>query len=114
MNLRVDEGYAFDYLSILYIKNKQKPSDQNLKNWQDCFFYLKNQIDNKLWDEIIESNEMKSIIQANQKTFEAVEKARYGKISAKKVDNCNMERYISKIKLQNKFFPNSKVIEKKS
>jgi len=38
----------------------------------------------------------------------------YGNISAKEVDNSNMERFYAKVKLQNRFFPNSKITEIKS
>lgn len=115
INLQVDEGYAFDYLSILFVKKNKNTETNNIKSWQNCFEYLKHQINNtELWNKIIESEEMKQIIDANEKTFEAVEKARYGEISAKQVDDCNMERYNAKVRLQNKFFPNSLIIEKKS
>ena len=115
MKINVDEGYAFDYLSILHIKQLQNPSNENFKKWQDCYVFLKNQINNALlWDKIIQSEEIKQIDEANKKTFEAVEIARYGEISAKEVDECNMQRYHSKIKFQNKFFPNSEIIETKS
>ena len=53
------------------------------------------------------------MIAINQKTFDAVEKARYGEISAKEVDSANMERYYAKVNLQNKFFSN-KVTEQKT
>jgi hypothetical protein len=115
MKINVDEGYAFDYLSILHTKHIQNPSDENFKKWQDCYDFLNSQInDAYLWTKIIESEEIKFIDKANKKTFEAVERARYGEISAKEVDECNMQRYHAKIKFQNKFFPNSKIIEIKS
>ena len=44
------------------------------------------------------------MVEVNKKTFNAVEKARYGDISAKEVDNCNMERYNAKKDFQNTFF----------
>lgn len=115
MKINVDEGYAFDYLSILHTKHAQNPSDENFKKWKDCYDYLNNQIDDiQFWNEIIRSEEIKKIDEANKKTFEAVEKARYGEISAKEVDACNMQRYHAKVEFQNKFFPNSKIIEIKS
>jgi hypothetical protein len=112
LNLKVDEAYAFDYLSILEIKkNKTK---NNFNNWINCFNDLKNQLDHQLFDEIIKSEEYKCMIAANSNTFDAVEKARYGQISAKEVDDYNMKRYKVKIKLQNKFFPTKKVTETKT
>jgi len=63
--------------------------------------------------EIIHSKEYQHMIQANQITFDAVEKARYGSITAKEVDDANMLRYNKKCELQKKFF-NSKIKEFKS
>ena len=51
---------------------------------------------------------------ANNKTFDAVEKARYGgDITAKEVDDCNMERYHAKVALQKEFF-NGEIVERKT
>lgn len=112
LNLKVDEAYAFDYLSILEIKkDKIKTS---FENWSDCFNDLKNQVGHISFNEIIQSDEYKSMIDANLNTFNAVEKARYGEISAKEVDDLNMKRYEAKVRLQNKFFPTKKITEIKS
>jgi hypothetical protein len=53
------------------------------------------------------------MIEANQITFDAVEKARYGEITAKEVDQANMLRYQKKCELQKKFF-NSNMKEVKT
>lgn len=103
INLLVDEAYAFDYLCILRIKSSL--SEDNLKNWQNCYNYLKLQINNEaLWSLIINSNEFFNLENVNKKTFDAVEKARRGNISAKEVDDANMERHYAKLALQKKFF----------
>jgi len=44
------------------------------------------------------------MVSVNKKTFDAVELARYGNISAKEVDSANMERHYAKIALQKRFF----------
>lgn len=54
------------------------------------------------------------MVKVNQKTFDAVDKARYGKITAKEVDDCNMERYNAKQRFRNKFFPESNALEFKT
>jgi hypothetical protein len=110
INLYVDEGYAFDFLSILEIKKNK--STQSMKNWQNCFDYLKSQLPKNIFNLIINSQEYAHMIAINKKTFDAVEKARYGQITAKEVDNANMERYFAKINLQNKFFSNKTTEEK--
>ena len=56
--------------------------------------------------EIIRSKEYQNMIEANQITFNAVEKARYESITAKEVDEANMLRYKRKLELQKKFFDN--------
>ena len=104
INLSVDEAYAFDYLSILFIKKGM--SESAYKTWNDCSIYLNNQIENQLFNEIINSDEYVRMIEANQKTFNMVDLAKEDKCSARDVDMCNYERYKAKINLQNKFFGN--------
>ena len=112
INLLVDEAYAFDYLSILYLK--KDISDHCLNMWIQCNNNIKKQIDNNLWNEIINSSEYLGLIAINKDVFDAVEKARYGSISAKEVDDKNMQRYHQKIKLQNRFFTDSQLGESKT
>ena len=115
LNIKVDEGYAFDYLAILKVKSQFIKSEKNSKNYEDCELFLKSQInDNSKWEEIQNSKELKSLIDSNIKTFEAVDSARYGTTTAKYVDECNMERYARKTELQKKFFPNSEIRETKN
>jgi len=105
INLNVDEAYAFDYLSILDIK---KNINQNChKMWSNSFNFIKNQIGEEKMNEIINSKEYKNMIETNQLTFDAVEKARFGKqITAKEVDDANMLRHKRKLELQTRFFHN--------
>jgi hypothetical protein len=100
IKIEVDEAYAFDYLSILFLKRNF--SDENFENWSNCYDYLAGQLSN--FDEIIKSQEYINLIESNQITFAAVELARYGNISAKEVDDANMLRHKRKKELQNKFF----------
>lgn len=108
IKLKVDEAYAFDYLSILYIKRNH--SNSALDNWFYCGYFLEEQLGSDLYKTIINSEEYAEMIEANQKTFNLVDLAKEDKCSAKDVDLCNYERYKSKVKLQNKFF-NQKVSE---
>lgn len=111
INLQVDECFAFDYLSILEIKNNFSKS--NNQSYISCYNNLKHEIGNN-FDTIIKSEEYKVLLLANKKTFDAVDKARYGgNITAKEVDDCNMERYHAKIALQKKFF-NQEPVERKT
>lgn len=110
ITLKVDEAYAFDYLSILHIKKSINAS--LTKSWKDCFSYLENQLGSSKMQEIIHSKEYQNMIEANQITFDAVEKARYGNITAKEVDEANMLRYKRKLELQKTFFNNNLVEQK--
>jgi hypothetical protein len=115
IDLPVDEAYAFDYLSILYIKLTQTNSIKKIKSIiLLCEQKIKNQIGDNLWETITSSKEFKNMILVNQEVFAAVEKARYGQISAKEVDLYNMKRFIAKNELQKKFFPNQDITEWKS
>jgi hypothetical protein len=105
INLKVDEAYAFDYLSILEIKKDLNGLCNS--NWENCFAFIENQIGKDKMFQIINSIEYHSMVQTNKLTFDAVEKARYGSISAKEVDDANMLRHKRKLELQTKFFNNN-------
>lgn len=109
--LKVDEAYAFDYLSILFVKKEL--SDKNKENWNLCYEYLKEQINNEnLWNKIINSQEFKEMINANMITFDAVAKAKNNEVSAQYVDKCNYLRHTAKENFQKIFF-NSDLLEQK-
>lgn len=110
--IRTDEGYAFDYLAILQIKLVKL--EDGREDFDECKEILKNQIGIQRFREIYSSGEYTELLKANLATFNAVEKARYGEITAKEVDDCNMRRYHAKVALQKKFFPTQKQVEKKS
>ena len=113
ITIQVDEGYAYDYLSILDVKwHKNLNNAGNLFN--DCFNHVSSQVGWKLHDKIFNSNEYKELYLSNLDTFSAVEKARYGEILAKEVDDLNMRRYNCKVQLQKAFFPKEKISETKT
>jgi hypothetical protein len=113
ITIEVDEGYAYDYLSILDVK-----WHKNLNNagstFNNCFNHISSQVGWQLHDKIFNSKEYKELYKSNLETFSAVEKARYGEISAKDVDDLNMKRYNCKINLQKTFFPKEKISETKT
>ena len=102
INLSVDECYAFDYLSILYIKRNK--STEAYKSWQMCTEFLRGQMYPPFFDEIVGSVEYHTMIDANQKTFDLVDLAKENKCSAQDVDRGNYSRHQAKIKLQKRFF----------
>lgn len=103
INLLVDEAYAFDYLSILQVKQDQYPSQKNLKALNECLSYLEKQCD--IFETVLSSEEYKNLIDINTITFNLIDILRSGRnITAKEIDDANMTRYYKKKKLQEKFF----------
>jgi hypothetical protein len=111
INLEVDEAYAFDYLSILQVKNDLFPSEYKLLAYEKCKNFLQNQLDS--FDTIINSKEYKNLYNINKITFDLVDKVRNSEpITAKSVDDANMERYYCKLALQKKHFSNELIEQK--
>ena len=104
IKISVDEAYAFDYMSILYIKLEKYDSVKNIIN------IIKNELINQLgvdkFNDIMASEEYKNLKNSNKTTFDAVNKAKTDEVLASFVDSCNYERMICKKKLQDKFFNN--------
>lgn len=101
--LKVDEAYAFDYLSILFVKKEL--SDKNKQNWNSCYDFIKQQInDETLWNKIINSYQFQEMINANTITFDAVNKAKNNEVTAQYVDKCNYLRHSAKENFQKEFF----------
>ena len=107
INLLVDEAYAFDYLSILQVKKEKSNLEKDYNAWATCYAFLQKQFDEQKWSSMIYSIEYKNIVEANNLTFEAVDKAKTNKVTAKYVDYCNYKRYIAKQEFQKKFFENN-------
>lgn len=105
INLAVDESYAFDYLSILHLKSDlDKDNPVKRTNYFNCFLFIKNQLEEKFFNEIVGSDEYKECYEANRITFDAVDKAKNDLVQASFVDRANYKRHIAKQKLQKKFF----------
>lgn len=103
IKLNVDEGYAFDYLSILQVKNNLYPSQDKKEAFDNCREFLFNQLEN--FNEIFSSEEYFNLLKINETTFHLVDKVRNNElIPAKDVDDANMERYYCKLALQKKYF----------
>ena len=102
ISLQVDEAYAFDYLSILEVK-KQKSSSA-IEAWSKCYVHLQTQFDSEKWFSMVNSEEYKNMIEANQLTFNAVDKAKNNEVTAQYVDYCNYQRHTAKQNFQKRFF----------
>jgi hypothetical protein len=113
IDISVDEAYAFDYLSILEVKYTISPSKEKERAVLECKAFLQRQLPNFI--SIYKSEEYKSLYNINYLTFELVDQVRHGNhnITAKQVDNANMERYYKKQDLQRSFF-SDRLVEFKS
>jgi hypothetical protein len=102
----VDEAYAFDYLSILEIKQLFNKTI-NSSYITNLITHFKDQIGNNLFNQIYSSKEYLNMKEINLETFKLVDMAKNNQCSAKEIDFCNYKRFLAKKELQNKFFKNS-------
>lgn len=101
INLLVDEGYAFDYLSILEIKSN-KNGDK--RNYNLCKEAIVSQIGLYQFLEIESSQEYKELLNTNLNTFNLVDAVKSDPCLGAEVDKSNYERFLKKQALQKKFF----------
>ena len=114
INLPVDEGYAFDYLSILQIKlDNDLESVQKQRNFSDCYRHLESSLGGCTFSAVITSDEYAELCASNEEVFRLVDLAKEDKVRASDVDRGNFERYKKKMALQEKFF-NSAIGETKT
>lgn len=109
LSISLDEGYAFDILSILEIKITKCPPENKSKvinNYDKTKNEIINQIGEQKFNEIIRSNEYLKLINANEVTFNLVDKAKKEQGLHKEMDDSNYQRYLCKNDLQKKFFNN--------
>ncbi len=104
IDLKVDESYAYDYLSIMNVKLCAKINRQIIADYNSCYSNISSQVGESTHDKIINSLEYKNLEIVNKKIFNAVDKAKKDEVKASIVDNLNYERYLCKKRLQKKFF----------
>jgi beta-N-acetylglucosaminidase len=105
IQLSVDEGYAFDKLSILQVKVDMDPTDSVRQGqYFQCVEQIAGQISHMKFDEIISSLEYKDLYDANLQTFRLVDLAKEDKVAASEVDRSNYRRHLSKARLQKRCF----------
>lgn len=113
INIEVDIGYAFDFLSIYEVKSVKLPNKKNLDNYVSCLFCLASQLGEDTITEIIVSKEYKDLFNTNKELFELVDLAKTDKVKASEVDAGVYKRFLAKRALQEKFFPDAEKIEQK-
>ena len=108
----VDAAYAFDFHSILALKQtKELIGDDDVL---DCREEIEKQIGERKFEEVLDSKEYLELRYANEMTFSCVDLAKQDSIKASKVDEWNTKRYFAKKALQEKFFGQAPLTEKKN
>jgi len=112
INIKVDEAYAFDMLSVLDIKKKNSPKDQCNFDTMSCDIEI--QIGSKLFKQILNSNVYSQMITVNQIIYDLIDAIRKGNLhlDARVIDDANTDRFKIKQKLQSEFFLNELVENK--
>jgi len=107
INIEVDEGYAFDYLSIQEVKMTENKRGEEifLANYLHCYQFLLDQCGEVIFYKIVNSDFYNDLLKVNEKLFNYVIQARNNECTAKEVDDTNNERYLAKKALREKFFP---------
>lgn len=112
ISITVDEGYAFDLLSILKIKSDFYP-DKNLDIYNSLFDLIKSQIGTEKFNTIIESNFYLELLIENQNMWDTISQINNGvKIDGIKINTMNFTRHEKKRNLQ-KYFFDSELTENK-
>lgn len=97
----MDWAYAFDYLSILWVKEAKCLTPDLMPTLHS----ISRQVGHARYAEIVKSPEYVDLYQANLALFDGVEKVRHGDgMSAKAFDDLNQARHKAKQALQRRFW----------
>lgn len=119
VTISVDEGYAFDILSIFQVKmhNCTDPvkNETSKRGFSILYEELKVQLGQEKLSEIINSKEYDELYTENYTTFVLVDAIRASNENSigKNIDLNNLRRFECKRKLQSKFF-NTNMVETKT
>lgn len=115
VNISVDESFAFDLLSIADVKIFFGGSEHSA-NYNRLAANLVENIGFEDHSRILGSEEYRELYKTNFELFGQIDKLKIyhptGE-NAKKIDELNYYRFICKKRLQDKFFPNSPITERK-
>lgn len=115
IKISVDEAYAFDMLSILLIKNGALQTIESEAIANKMIDELKARLRDS-FSNVMASVEFSNLYAANLKVFNLINliKTRPEQPGdASVIDRGNYERYLAKKALQEKFYPNETLSEKK-
>ena len=114
IKVSLDEAYVFDLLSIYQVKSIKSDLDKKgkiLVGFSNLSQEIITQIGYDKYISIIDSEEYLELVKLNDEIFDLVDRANESLIAKETADK-NIERYHTKIRLQNKFFE-SEIIETK-
>lgn len=112
IRLDVDEGFAFDILSINTIKYAKNIIDHT--RYRKVRDNLEQELGYMKFIEVLDSQEYKELMEANLHTFSLVDLAKEDKVLASEVHGGNDWRFRCKTKIMKKFFPHELQIEQKN
>lgn len=108
--LPVSEAHAFDYLAILWVK---RDHGLDVKDEIDeVERHLNRQIGHV--ETILESTAFRTLVAANDLTFDAIDLAHKDQIRASEVQEINRRRFLAKQALQEAFWPDKPLSERKT
>lgn len=110
IQLPVSEAVAFDFYAIAFIKYERGFGFDEVERIRES---ISTQISIPFFD-IIGSVEFRNLWRSNSTVFDLVEKARLDHCKASDVDKANHQRFLAKKALQEKFWPNNDLMEKKT
>lgn len=112
ITIRLDPGYVFDILAILFVKAVKSGVKQ--PEMRELVSNIISQIGKKKYKKIMNSELFEKLVQANSCVYDLVEKLRVsgGSPDAVAIDNANIARYELKKQIQKIFF-NSDLREQK-
>ncbi len=112
IRLIMDEGFAFDILSINTLKYAKGITD--VKRFNIVRDNIREEVGELKFLEVTDSKEYLELMEANLKTFSLVDLAKEDKVLASEVHAGNDWRFRCKTKIMNKFFPDKIQIERKN
>jgi hypothetical protein len=106
IKISVDEGAAFDALSILEVKSEiAQDKNQIWASWHMLRNEISGQIGLEAFNAVLSSKEYKDLVRKNRATFHLVDEIGESQEGlARRAYDANMERYNAKKNLQAAFF----------
>lgn len=103
IKISVDEGYAFDCLSILEVKNRFSPSEESGEKLRVFEKNIKDQI-GPVFFTIKASKEYGNLYKTNEFLFAKIDESKKGRVPASYIDYLNWVRFIHKSSINDSFF----------